>query len=78
MAFKLNPSEMEILMLLNKESIHVRALRRELGDNGAVSFYLKRLQELNLVKREKRKGRVINMLTPKGRKLVKALKGIRA
>ncbi|MFQ5940300.1 MAG: winged helix-turn-helix domain-containing protein [Nitrososphaerales archaeon] len=71
---RLNPTEIGILTLLVKTSMHVRALRRELDDNGAVSTHLKHLEELDLVKREKKKGRVVNTLTQKGRYVAKALK----
>lgn len=71
---RFNHTEIEILTFLEKTSTHVRGLRRELDDNGAVSSYLKHLQELGLVKRENRKGRVVNTLTPKGRQVAKALK----
>jgi DNA-binding HxlR family transcriptional regulator len=71
---RFSQTEIQILALLEKTLLHVRALRRELDDNGAVSIHLKHLQELGLIKREKRKGRVVNALTPKGRRLAKALK----
>jgi DNA-binding HxlR family transcriptional regulator len=73
-AARFNHTEIKILTLLDKGALHVRALRRELKDNGAVSTHLKHLQELGLVKREKRKGRVVNTLTSKGRQVAKALK----
>lgn len=73
-AIRFNHTEIQILTLLEKTMVHVRGLRRQLDDNGAVSTHLKHLQELGLVKREKRKGRVVNILTPKGRQVVKALK----
>ncbi len=73
-AHRLNHTEIEILMLLLKVAIHVRALRRELADNGAVSAHLKHLQELGLVRREKRKGCVVNTLTPKGRNIAQIFK----
>lgn len=74
---RFNHTEIQILTLLEKTMVHVRGLRRQLDDNGAVSTYLKHLQELGLVKREKRKGRVVNILTPKGRQVVKALKPLK-
>ncbi len=71
---RFNSTEIQILTLLYKVSVHVRGLRRELGDNGSVSTHLKHLQALGLVKREKRKGRVVNALTPKGKQVAKILK----
>jgi len=71
---RFNHTEIAILTLLVKKSLHVRALRRELADNGAVSKHLKHLEELDLIKREKIKGRIINILTPKGRQVAKTFK----
>ena len=71
---RFNNTEIQILTLLHKVSVHVRGLRRELNDNGSVSTHLKHLQALGLVKREKRKGYVVNTLTLKGRQVVKAFK----
>ena len=71
---RFNSTEIQILTLLHKVSVHVRGLRRELNDNGSVSTHLKHLQALGLVKREKRKGCVVNALTPKGNQVAKALK----
>ena len=71
---RFNNTEIQILTLLNKVSVHVRGLRRELDDNGSVSTHLRHLQALGLVKREKRKGCVVNMLTPKGRQVAKTFK----
>jgi DNA-binding MarR family transcriptional regulator len=71
---RFNHTEITILIFLVKKSLHVRALRRELDDNGAVSKHLKHLEELDLIKREKRKGYTINTLTPKGRQVAKTFK----
>ena len=71
---RFNSTEIQILTLLHKVSVHVRGLRRELNDNGSVSTHLKHLQALGLVKCEKRKGCVVNALTPKGKQIVKTLK----
>lgn len=71
---RFNSTEIQILTLLYKVSVHVRGLRRELDNNGSVSTHLKHLQALGLVKREKRKGRVVNALTPKGKQVAKILK----
>ncbi|MGH9910361.1 MAG: hypothetical protein ACRD32_06940 [Nitrososphaerales archaeon] len=71
---RFNNTEIQILTLLNKVSVHVRGLRRELDDNGSVSTHLKHLEALGLVKREKRKGRIVNTLTPKGKQVAKAFK----
>lgn len=70
---RFNKSEIQILTLLNKHAVHVRALRRELNDNGSISTYLKHLQELGLIKQEERKLRIVNMLTPKGKRVAKAV-----
>ena len=71
---RFNSTEIQILTLLHKVSVHVRCLRRELNDNGSVNTHLKHLQTLGLVKHEKRKGRVVNALTPKGKQIAKTLK----
>ena len=70
---RFNHTEIQILTFLGEVSLHVRALRRKLNDNGAVSRHLKHLQDLDLVKREKRNGWVVNTLTSKGKQLVRAL-----
>ena len=71
---RFNNTEIQILTLLYKVSMHVRGLRRELDDNGSISTHLRHLQALGLVKREKRKGRVVNALTTKGKQIAKTLK----
>jgi DNA-binding HxlR family transcriptional regulator len=74
----LGRTEIQILMRLLETQAHVRALRRALEDNGAVSAQLRHLEQLRLVVREKKKGRVVNSLTPKGRNLAKLLKSLPA
>jgi len=69
--------ELSLLSLLDRNAMHVRALRTELHDNGAVSKYLKHLEELDLIRREKRKTRVVNTLTPKGRRVIRTLKALK-
>jgi DNA-binding MarR family transcriptional regulator len=70
---KINNSEMRILLLLSKGAMHVRALREEMHDYGSISRALKHLEHLGFVKRERRKARVVNMLTRKGERAARAL-----
>ena len=71
---KLNGGELRMLLLLAEGSIHVSALREELHDYGSVSKYLRHLEDLDFIRREKRKTRVVNILTPKGERVAKALR----
>jgi len=68
-----NTTALEILFLLDKEAMHVMELRRALGDYGAISTYLRNLEKLGLIKREKRGRMVVNMITNKGKQLTKIL-----
>ena len=71
---KINNAELKILLLLGEGAMHVRALRAELHDYGSISKYLRHLEDLGFIKREKRKTRVVNVLTPKGERAAKALR----
>ena len=62
-----------MLLLLAEGSMHVNALRAELHDYGSTSKYLQHLEDLGFIRREKRKTRVVNILTPKGERVAKAL-----
>lgn len=68
-----NATALEILVLLNKEATHVTELRRALGDYGAISTYLRKLEKLGLIKREKRGRMVVNIITGKGKQLIRIL-----
>ncbi|HLE34852.1 MAG TPA: hypothetical protein VI698_03075 [Nitrososphaerales archaeon] len=70
---KLNAGELRMLLLLAEGSMHVNALRAELHDYGSTSKYLQHLEDLGFIRREKRKTRVVNILTPKGERVAKAL-----
>jgi predicted transcriptional regulator len=63
-----------MLLLLGEGPTHVNALRAELHDYGSASKYLQHLEDLGFIRREKRKTRVVNILTPKGERLAKALR----
>ena len=71
---KLNGGELRMLLLLAEGPMHVNALREELHDYGSVSKYLQHLEDLDFIRREKRKTRVVNILTPKGERVAKALR----
>ena len=75
---KINNAELKILLLLSEGAMHVRAVRAELHDYGSISKYLLHLEGLGFVKREKRKARVVNILTPKGERVAKALRVLRS
>lgn len=68
---------LEILLLLDKEPMHVRQLRGELNDFGAISRYLRNLESLSLIKRQRRGTRVVNTVTDKGRHLIRTLKALK-
>ena len=70
---KLNAGELRMLLLLAEGSMHVNALRAELHDYGSTSKYLQHLEDLGFIRREKRKTRVVNILTSKGERVAKAL-----
>jgi len=74
---KINNSELKILLLLGEGAMHVRALRAELHDYGSISKYLLHLEDLGFIKREKRKTRVVSILTQKGERAAKALRVLR-
>ncbi len=74
---KINNSELKILLLLSEGAMHVNALREEMHDYGSISKYLRHLEDLAFIKRERRKARVVNMLTPKGERAAKALRVLR-
>lgn len=74
---KINNAELNILLLLSEGAMHVRALRAELHDYGSISKYLQHLEDIGFVKREKRKVRIVNILTPKGERVAKALRVLR-
>jgi len=74
---KINNAELKILLLLGEGAMHVRALRAELHDYGSISKYLLYLEDLGFIKREKRKARIVNILTPKGERAAKALRVLR-
>lgn len=71
-----NTTALEILFLLNKKAMNVTELRIALGDYGAISTYLRNLENLGLIKREKRGRMVVNMITSKGKHLIRIL-GVR-
>ena len=71
---KINNSEMKILLLLARAAMHVRALRAEMHDYGSITKLLLHLEDLGFIKRERRKTRVVNMLTRKGERVAKALR----
>jgi len=68
-----NATALEILFLLNKEATHVIELRRALGDYGAISTYLRNLEKLGLIKRERRGRMIVNTITSKGKQLISIL-----
>lgn len=68
-----NSTALEILFLLNKEATHVIELRRALGDYGAISTYLRNLEKLGLIKRERRGRMIVNTITSKGKQLISIL-----
>jgi len=74
---KISSAELKILVLLGEGAMHVRALRAELHDYGSISKHLVRLEDLGFIKREKRRTRVVNILTPKGERVAKALRVLR-
>jgi len=63
--------ELKILFLLSKREMHVRELRRALGNNGAVSEYLLHLEKMGLITRRELDKWVINKITTKGRQILK-------
>ncbi len=71
-----NTTALEILFLLNKEAMHVTELRMALGDYGAISTYLRNLENLGLIKREKKSRMVVNRITSEGKQLIRIL-GVR-
>ncbi|MGH9934591.1 MAG: hypothetical protein ACRD3Z_05685 [Nitrososphaerales archaeon] len=71
---KLNGGELRMLLLLAEGPMHVNALRAELHDYGSTSKYLQHLEDLGFVRREKRKTRVVNILTQKGERVANALR----
>ncbi len=70
---KINNSELKILLVLSEGAMHVSALREEMHDYGSISKYLRHLEDLGFVRRERSKKRVVNMLTQKGERVAKAL-----
>lgn len=51
--------------------MHVRELRRALGDYGSVSKYLVRLEAKGFISRRELDKWIINKITPKGREVLK-------
>jgi len=74
---RFNGAELRILLLLGMGAMHVRPLRAELDDYGSVSRHLKHLEGLGYIRRERIRGKVMNTLTPKGRRVSKALEALR-
>ncbi len=74
---KINNAELKILLLLGEGAMHVRGLRAELHDYGSISRCLVHLEELGFIKRERRKTRVLNVLTPMGERAARALRVLR-
>ncbi|MFQ5920992.1 MAG: MarR family transcriptional regulator [Nitrososphaerales archaeon] len=76
---RINGTEIKILLLLgDKHAMHVRALRAEMHDYGSISRCLHHLEKLGFIRRERRKTRVMNILTRKGERAAKALRVLRA
>jgi len=73
---KLGITGLKIITLLDKERMHVNELRAALDDFGAISKYLGRLEDLGLIKREKIGIRIVNTITPKGKRVLKTLQSL--